>query len=160
MKNIKISIGIIFLVFSCSPMYRKPLHFQRVDYHGNDFRMDGFYYSKRYCKFHFYRNGVMYGGFFSKNFDGIIKSWNYLIQNPKSSNYLPWGWGVFLVNYPEIKLEHWHSGDAGARYPTAQYSGRILNDTTLLLTGGPFGTDTFHFHAMPTKPDSTNRFIK
>jgi len=64
------------------------------------------------------------------------------------------------VVHPEIKLEHWHSGDAGARYPTSQYYGKILNDTTLLLTGGPFGTDTFLFHAMPTKPDSTTRFIK
>jgi len=155
----KISMGILLLTFSCSPTSRMPLHFQRTDYHGNDFRMDGFYYSKRYCKFHFYSNGVMFGGTYSKNFNDALRYWKHLLQHPEDSNQTPMEWGVFLVNYPEIKLEHWHSG-SGARYPTAQYSGKILNDTTLLLTGGPFGTDTFYFHAMPTKPDSTTRFIK
>lgn len=159
MKNIKIVIGIILLGCSCSPTSRMPLHFQRMDYQGNDFRMDGFYYSNRFCIFHFYRNGVAFGGGFGKDFNNLLTSWNALIQRPKYSQQTPMEWGVFLVNYPEIKLEHWHSG-SGARYPTAQYAGKILNDTTLLLTGGPFGTDTFHFHAMPTKPDSTTRFIK
>ncbi|HLP94163.1 MAG TPA: hypothetical protein VK168_09005 [Saprospiraceae bacterium] len=120
MKTMKFLLGSILLAVSCSPMYRKPLHFQRVDYHGNDFRMDGFYYSNRFCVFHFYRNGVAYGGGFGNDLNHLLRYWNALTQDPNIQT--PMGWGVFLVNYPEIKLEHWHDGDAGARYPTAQYS--------------------------------------
>jgi hypothetical protein len=57
------------------------------------------------------------------------------------------------------KLLEWSlvAGDAINKYRMGALS---IGYKGLLLTGGPFGTDTFHFYAMPTKSDSTNHFIK
>lgn len=91
---------------------------------------------------------------------GIEKYWEKNGQDYEFLNNSAPGWGLYIVNYPNIYIERWTDGDAGAKYPVVTNKGRILNDTTMLLEGVPFGRDTFYFHYLPIKPDSTNRFIK
>jgi len=52
--------------------------------------------------------------------------------------------------------------DGGGRMPAKKGRTKwvVLNDTTLLWDHPSIGRDTFYFHYLPVKPDSTNRFIK
>jgi hypothetical protein len=162
MKSIVFTV--ILIVFSllghhCAH-WRKPLKLERRDYTGAALKTDGFYYSKKFWNFFLFRNGIFLGGSYSKDFESISVFWNKYGHDSKFLNNDHTQWGRFIIDDKNIAIEKWRGGDAGGRDPSILFNGHIINDTTLLLTGRPFGTDTFRFHAMPTKPDSTNRFIK
>ncbi len=150
------------LLFFCScSAWRKPLTMTLTEYKGLEVRTDGFYYSKKFWNFFLYRNGVVLGeDAYFDSLNSILFFWGKNGNNRKWLNNSAPGWGVFSVENTHITIEQWVGGDAGQKYPTSIIQGRILNDTTLLLEGEPFGRDTFFFHYTPIKPDSTNRFIK
>lgn len=143
---------------------RDALKIERQDYTGNNLRIDGVYYNKpKKGHFFLYRNGVFYDG--GSRFNGSLdelKSFYSQKENYKKVHEIPYWWGVFIINNNEITIEKWISGDAFGRYKTTKYHGIIINDTTMLLNrpGGIIEPDTFYFHKISIKPDSTNIFIK
>jgi hypothetical protein len=163
MKKI-IFIFIAFGALTFSKCEKEELHLKRIDYIGNDIRLDGFYYNEP-DKAHFflYSNGIMYygGAGFKGQLIDLMKFYS-IFENYKNSYQLPYSWGVFIVKSPGIVVEKWVSSDAFGRYTTTQFNGKIINDTTLLINhpAEMIGSDTFYFHRFSPKPDSTNNFIK
>jgi len=163
MKKIFLSIAsIVFIFFSlqCGGAWRKPLKNKREDYLGTALKLSGVYYNKDFRHFFFYKNGVCHYTGCMSNLNDIKTFWERNGHDSKYLNNSAPGWGVFSVENAHITIEQWVGGDAGQKYPTSIIQGLILNDTTMLLEGKPFGRDTFFFHYTPIKPDSTNRFIK
>jgi len=154
-------IFIWFFLTYCST-WRKPLRLTRIDYVGNEFKTNGFYYNRSLGNFLVYVNGIyLHGGTGQESLDAITYKWTKSkFSESDFLNKTAMDWGVFQINYPSILIEHWHGGDVGTPYPTATYHGKILNDTTIVLYDWPTGQDTFYYHPMSPKPDSTNRFIK
>lgn len=157
------------LVASCSPTWRQKLSMPRTDYTGQELKTDGFYYNKNFGSFILYRNGVYLGGFSGvmgvNSVEGLHNFW----QNPRflsDCKKYPADWGVFQVQNNTINIEKWFERNAGEAAPTARIIGKILNDSTVVITESFFPpqhtikSDTFHFYPMLLKPDSTNAFIK
>lgn len=167
MKRTPILLLLISIVYSCTTM--KPLSLEREDYNGKNLRLDGYYYSpyeEGYTSFFLFENGIYLDNGSTIKTDGInkldeiIKSMYPL--NPKYS--VPYRWGIFIVNGSDIKIEAWLSGSGGA-YPTHLVKGKIINDTTIAISGlkgkkYDNQVDYFHFRQFSPKPDSTNEFIK
>lgn len=124
-------------------------------------KTNGFYYSKPDIQhFILYSNGVIFGDWasYEKSIDSVINYWS----NPemyRNDYQLPYAWGLFKISGEKIFIEHWQ-GREWAAYGITKYSGVILNDSSLLLNHPVVGLDTFHFHPLSVKPDSTNKFIK
>lgn len=139
---------------------RMPMHIKKQSYSGKELRIDGFYYDSKFRSFYLYGNGVyLYnatGGFVGlpKIKETII---NYRIKSQGYKDIVYW-WGLFNINYPDIIIEGWMSGEGCSRYRTDTFHGKILNDTTVLFNDFP-DTATFHFCSF-IKADSTNRFIE
>lgn len=67
-------------------------------------------------------------------------------------------WGVFAVDGDRIEVERWYPGD-GPRVPAVFRAGRVVDDTTFVLTSSS-GTETrYRFRASRPKPDSTSAFL-
>lgn len=148
------------LIVACSPP-KLGIHQHDVNTSGI-LKIQGFYYNTpEYLSFMFYTNGVVLGGFFPDT-SNINKT---IIHFTDRSVYeyiykLPYAWGLFEIKEDgRIKIEKWFSRE-WADYGIFKIPGYILNDTTLLLDHPSIGRDTFYFHYLPVKPDSTNRFIK
>jgi len=125
-------------------------------------KIQGFYYNTpEYLSFMFYSNGVVLCGFFSDSPDINKTIINYTDRSLYNYNYkIPYAWGLFEIKEDGmIKIEKWFSKE-WADYGITKIPGNVLNDTTLLLDHPSIGRDTFYFHYLPVKPDSTNRFIK
>lgn len=159
-----------FLLFSsCSPTWRRKLSTPRTDYTGTELQTDGFYYNKNFGTFILYKNGIYLGGYSAitgvNTIDGVLKFW-------QNSQFLgdytkdPTNWGVFKINNNSITVEKWFGRNWGEPLQTARILGKVLNDSTLVMTESFFPpqhkikSDTFHFYPMWLKPDSTNPFIK
>jgi hypothetical protein len=159
---------LFLLLSSCSPTWRTKLSMSRVDYTGTELKTEGFYYNKNFGTFILYKNGIYLGGYSAvgdvNDVQGLVDFW----KNPRFLAVYkedPTNWGVFKVNKNSITVEKWFGRNAGEPLPTATIKGKILNDTTLVMTESFFPpqhkikSDTFHFYLMPLKPDSTNPFI-
>ncbi len=153
---------VLITLFCCNcGAWRKPLNLTRMDYNGNDIKLNGFYCNKSFLGFFLYRNGIILGAQArAESLESFISYWEWQMADGSYKNNYPPEWGVYRITPPEITIEKWMGGDAGARYRTATYKGKILNDTTIVLPVSYFLGDTFYFHPMHSKPDSTNRFIK
>lgn len=146
----------------------------------NSIRLNGFYWSKVvnpkevwYKTFFLYKNGtLLYGGginninTFPKDMADFRKytrmnSDSVVEQTTKSS------WGIYNIKGKSFEFEKWEPSSGGP-LKTVIRRGRILNDTTFIITekinhydGKTYQVqDTFHFMPYSPKPDSTNRFIK
>lgn len=142
------------------------LSLERRDYHGNELRTDGYYYTKKdsyegiiYSKYALYRNGVI------RYIDG-----SKFIQPSFGSNKYKYDWGVFKIENGKILFECWQPGNGGALKSYVN-SGEILNDTTFVIkeiyrmhkgqkTDARGKNEVYHFVAYSPKPDSTNNFVK
>jgi hypothetical protein len=159
MKNLIFFIFLIIIVGSCRPN----LDFARQNLIKDPFRMDGFYFSEqKYTHFFFYKNGIVAGGFgFLDGSVDVVKNYYSKINVVKYLRKDPDHWGVFNIeNKKYIKVSKWVSKE-WAQYEKISFRGEVLNDTTITLNFPPSGgTVVFHFHAMPSRPDSTNNFIK
>lgn len=158
MKRSLLFFSILFV--ACSP---PKLGIQQHDVNTSGIlKIQGFYYNTpEYLSFMFYSNGVVLGGFFSDSPDINKTIIHYTERSLYDYNYkIPYAWGLFEIKEGgRIKIEKWFSKE-WADYGITKIPGFILNDTTLLLDHPSIGRDTFYFHYLPVKPDSTNRFIK
>jgi len=155
----------VLIAMSCSCGTHK-LSLARQDNISNSLRLDGFYYNKTKYQFeHFflYRNGVIFNGGFCGSYNSVNQIVDFYnnISNYQQTMSLPYRWGVYQIDDDNIQFEWWRSGD-GLDYPTVKFSGKIINDTTLVLDypARAVGRDTFYFHPFKNKPDSINKFIK
>ena len=148
-----------------------PLYLKRMEYSGNDIKLNGYYYqigTKVSNAYFFYRNGVIINiGGVRDNLpeydEHIIDVMNYgYYKNQKAC------WGVFIIDNDKILLERWQPLQPFRAYIQ---QGEILNDTTFRLTKryrmvNEEKTDEmeinsiYHFREFSPKPDSTNVFIK
>ena len=160
MQKIIILLSLLITICACS---LPKLGLAKQDVKGNPFKMQGFYYSKTdYMNYVFYENGVVLGGFTEplkdRNIDAISKN---LMDKELIKLYqaVPYAWGLFQLDGQRLKINTWLSFELGA-YLVSKKVGSIVNDSTLLIVQPNIGIDTFHFHFLPVKPDSTNKFIK
>ena len=133
----------------------------RKDINSNLIKTQGFYYNRpEFQHFLLYNHGVILGDYSanSKNIDSVQNYWSN--RELYKYNYdLAYSWGLFEIIKDSIRIEHWEAREWGV-YRTTKYNGILLNDSTLLLNHPVVGRDTFYFHYLPIKPDSTNKFIK
>jgi len=136
----------------------------RSDYLGNEFRIDGYYYSKFMLEekeyiaiYFFYENGVelhwktsVLTDFKQLEVDIQNSTQNSELSEPKDK------WAAFHVNNNRITLETWAHTLANKK-GTYLFEYEILNDTTLYSTGLK---TYFHFKRFDFKPDSTYSSIK
>jgi len=165
--------GIIF--YSCNKLFPDDnLTLNRVDYNGEDLRMDGYYYQqKENVEFPYtlpmflYRNGIVIscGSFSTTDLNVVEKEMpdRYDIFRKYKD-----GWGVFLVDGKKIEYEKWIGASSGVKLVIKRCLGWIENDTTFHITESyNSGTSTteqvneiWHFKQFSPKPDSTNVYIK
>lgn len=76
-------------------------------------------------------------------------------------------WGIFNIKNDSIVFERWYPSSGGP-FPAYLRSGKILNDTTFVITKSfrsKIGNEeqqlneTYHFRKFSPKPDSTNIFV-
>jgi len=146
------------------------LSIKRIDYAGNQLRIDGYYYQKYgnpelFETYILYRSGIILNtGVVDKLID-----LEQAILNPDIINKLKGmknAWGVFKIDSNVIQFERWYPSDP----PLKAYirSGVILNDSTFQITKSMRSNgedvkdrnEVYHFKAFSPKPDSTNNFIK
>lgn len=164
---------IITLIFTnCSPqsnvsVYKLPTDLQKL-------KTDGCYYevsmkTNKVFIYFLYNNGVFFheGISFNNIDEGIQYYTQQIFQGDfvkRYGNGKPF-WGTFRIINDGIILER---PDAFHGYPILKFEGRILNDTTFIISsstenGVPrkFNNSmTFHFKQFTNKPDSTNNFFK
>jgi hypothetical protein len=167
MKRLLFIVSFIFLtIFSaCSDSWRRKLNIERLDYNGNELKIQGFYYNKNFATFILFKNGVTLGWLRVGNtLNDVINYWtdkNSYGQHVDS----PRDWGIYQISKEIFKSEGWYA-NGEILHPIGKHIGRIVNDTTLLITEAHFPpqhtveNDTFYFYPLSIKPDSTNRFIK
>ncbi len=145
------------------------LTFEQRPYLGDELRMDGFYYDSYltpegdgpfYSVHFFYRNGVVrYVGSFERPLDSLTSE-DFLDGDSR------YDWGLFHVDGDQIAFERWYP-PSKTHTIAAIRSGRILNDTTFVITESRRSNgddvreedETYHFRAFSPKPDSTSRFL-
>ena len=173
MKNLcaKLIIFFFLILYSC---WREDdlLRNERIDYFGNELRIDGFYYSYDQGKIinviFLYRNGI----YFLVNSDGkertnpdevVTLLTKEHIERCKTNKVL---WGIFLLNGNDILIEKWAFAGPGWK-STVIESGTILSDTSFIITkrndsraGNKEAVYEYFFYPHSPKPDSTNIFIK
>jgi len=177
MKTIFLSILFISLsVFMscCNKLFPdEKLSIQRIDYSGNELRVDGYYFREdksmpRVTIYFLYRNGILlYGGppmiseiekFEQEYANG---EWYTTRKNDKAS------WGIFRIDGQNIKIEKWEPS-TGIGLPVYIREGSVLNDTTFHIINS-YRSDgseksnldeVWHFKQFANKPDSTNNYIK
>jgi len=160
--------GIIF--YSCNMLFPDDELSQRVDYTGNNLRMDGYYYNyyePNSTTVHFlYRNGIILrvSSFSTQNLAEIERSiddyYKYFYNNKDH-------WGVFRIDGDKIQYEQYTSS-VGGGLRAGRRSGYIENTTTFRITENYYFStkethqvnDVWHFKQFANKPDSTNVFIK
>ena len=164
---------LLIFVLGCNKFKDEELSMQRIEYTGDELRIDGYYY--RIYKNHamneesiqvccLYQNGIFRWCGISKSF----QDYENKIDDINKSKQYKHNWGVFIVENDIIKYEKWVGARALEPYITRIYAGNILNDTTFHITESyrPNGKERstedlmFHFRQFSPKPDSTNNFIK
>ena len=174
--NTKLLIVIIMLFIgmnSCSKwLENEKLTLQKTPYTGNELRTDGYYYDmedgKIWSTYFFYRNGIMHCGIASDTLGNNLNMYDtwfasdFYLQRLRTDRRR---WGLFEIHDDSIVFERWGILEGGD--PVLRFSGRILNDTTFIITRceNPHSGDVcqeqdlFHFRHFSPKPDSTNMFI-
>lgn len=171
--NYKLLICLFLILSSCN-CDDEELQLQRMEYSGNEIKLDGYYFTKHRGElegvttvFFFYRNGVVhYGGGFSTNIEERIEDFKTDVYN-NSIKDVKYKWGIFLINGGEIEFERWAPNINSGGLKTEVWSGPILDDETFVATSYLDNysgkttaiNDTFHFVQFSPKPDSTNMFI-
>ena len=144
------------------------LTMQRKDYSGYELRIDGYYdhYSSN-AGFFFYRNGTLLK-VPGRQDDGIA---DYSEQRFLDEDYINLvksfkeAWSVFEITGDDIVIQGWTYGSGGG-IPVATRRGKILNDTTFVITSIFVHKQTrevnevYSFRQFSPKPDSTNSFIR
>ena len=169
--NNMIKVVLVLIVFCCACCADK-LRLTKTPFTGNQLRMDGYYYEhfedgNYYYPLILYSNGiVMYG---DAGTDLKILEEKYLDEKwlEHVKNTQSW-WGIYQIGDNSIKIEMWYHSNAWFFHAYIR-SGKILNDTTFVLTtiersGKPWTKEEryrkYHFKQFSPKPDSTNIFIK
>ena len=153
------------------------LSLERVDYNGNELRIDGYFCRYNYVNkepephgvtpYILYRNGIILGDV-GVTADRISEMEENFKNGFYASNSKKYYWGVFQINGDKIKYEKWVAGDPPMWAFT--YEGVILNNTTFVINKYYRMADMnkkapkevyweYHFKQFNPKPDSTNRFI-
>ncbi|MEN0004069.1 MAG: hypothetical protein AAF798_07995 [Bacteroidota bacterium] len=152
----------VFLNLGCFRYARKKLSIKPNDkvLENKPLRTDGIYLApleKEVPYFVLYANGVIFKGV-SRGGDkeSVLISFN--------RKYKPWadhpiGWGSFKISSNIILVETWISGDLGP-YDSLKATGRIVNDSTIILGDNGRPNNTYYFHALEHKPDSTMRWFR
>lgn len=152
------------------------LSLARVDYTGNQLRIDGYYYGNQTENstpplvdiYYLYRNGVFYTSDASELEQAENGTILVDVENTFSKK-IKGAWGVFQINGNLIEIERWQTEISGCE-STIYERGNVLNDTTFVLTRREFRdkgkagkveeiNSTFKFRPLPEKPDSSNSFI-
>ena len=172
MKKILFILLIFTFFASCQKwMKDEELTIERQPYNGHELRLDGYYYRMLegdiLDTYFFYRNGVLiYGGSSNSNHTDPINNMNHVfLSDAFVHNLRKDAYGVFLVQDDSIVFEKW--GLIQGPKPVTRYSGKILNDSTFIITKmeSPYSEDTnqidhlFRFNAFSPKPDSTNIYV-
>jgi len=156
----------ILLVIFSSCVALKPLKIQREDNISNKIRLDGIYVSSKKINNSertgvqvFYGNGVLLHFGDNRIPSDCINYWKEYLNN-KNNNYndVPYWWGIYQIRGDSLLFESWYSTDY--YYPTISYSGKVIDDTTIIINYESSILDTFKFVEFSPKPDSTNKFIK
>jgi len=171
-----ISLYILLSTSSCESYENSDdkLSLERIDYNGNELRINGYYYMKDPYRsqihvFFLYKNGIILdGSAFDIENTNRTEEWyrnGFYATNATKYKY---NWGVFQIDGYQIKYEKWTpvQGPLWA----ATYEGVIINDTTFVINnyfrakdaGKKAPTEVhweYHFKKFNPKPDSTNRFI-
>ena len=172
-KNLILTL-LVIVVFYCVCCADK-LRLTKTPFTGDQLKIDGYYYNhleggKYYYPLILYSNGIILSGggklcLKSVEDSFLDKKW---IENVK--NYQTW-WGIFRIEGNSIKIETWYHSSSWWHIPACIESGKIINDTTFVLTsverssqfwskGSTKKNEIYHFRKFSPKPDSTNRFIK
>jgi hypothetical protein len=164
-----------FLVASCGKLCKdKELSITRGVYTGT-LKTNGYYFFKSDSEsaktFFLYRNGVVQGDYNSEPLDAVENGTVNFDASRSLNEQTKYVWGAFYANAQEIEIECWRPAHSGC-FKTKLRKGTILNDSTFLITkiellrkNGKVESDfdvndTFYFHALTHKPDSTNDFVK
>ncbi len=172
MVNFRLLISLLLILSSCN-CDDEELTLTRMDYVGNELRVDGYYYYEfesdvpRVAIYFLYKNGIVIDGGSPavsqiSEREQQYESGEYydLIKSSKDN------WGVFKVVGNEIDIERWYPGDPPLK--VFLNTGEIINDTSFRITSfsNPDGSDPeardelYRFKAFSPKPDSTNVFIE
>lgn len=150
------------------------LTIDKQNYTSDQLRIDGYYYEKidgkYYSLYFFYEDGtIIHAG------DGYTEQ--ELTEQEKEMTTEEWinavktygtSYGRFIVDDDSIAFERWYPSSGGFS-PVYLSSGKILNDTTFVITqsinsGRPNGwrdkNETYHFREFSPKPDSTNPYTQ
>ena len=173
----KIKLLFLLIIFFSSCGVTSKMETERVDFKTDKFEISGFYYTKpdlingsqSKC-FVFYKNGVYFGDFSFNNGPDGIKEFLLDMKRVNMAKALAYSWGVFQVNGDSVKFEKWVSSDAFGGYPTVKYTGKVLNNKSILINTPviysmikkpkEFITDTLYYYPFDMIPDNSNKFIK
>ena len=164
------------MFLSCSSC-EKELHelsLSKTPYSGDELRVDGYYYSNLTSVDDiaiavFYRDGVCFNVYTRIESQDTLNFIEKDILQDKSiiSTFVstPTNIGVFKIKEKSIEFETW---EAGRDIITFSNYGKILNDTTFLITkqvnndsGKSYSEKlTYRFRQYSPKPNCTNTFIK
>ncbi|MCK9451808.1 MAG: hypothetical protein M0Q90_08970 [Bacteroidales bacterium] len=166
--------GVLSFSNSCEKLMKDDeLVLQKQNYTGNQLRLDGYYYEefeeKYYSIYFFYEDGTLLygdGGFTKKEFIEHEKEFTKDVWLNGVKSYKAY-WGLFMIENDSIVFERWYPSSGGP-FPAHRRSGKILNDTTFLITKSIRSNgkeeqklnEIYHFKKFSPKPDSTNVFIK
>ena len=160
MKNI-ICLLLICTLFSCDKYSRKDFSFERMDYEGDELKINGYFYREfntdSYEVFYLYKNGVIYGPHIYP-ISTINELEDFLAKDALESNEEnPTSWGVFKINGKNIIIEEWGEGTGGP-YPVIEREGIIENNNSINFSV-PIDV-IFEFQEFSPKRDSINEWIE
>ncbi|MDR0507689.1 MAG: hypothetical protein LBH32_12870 [Dysgonamonadaceae bacterium] len=165
MKIIRLLIlPILMLSFlwGCNLLFSdEEMSFDRIDYEGNELRLDGYYYrqGKDYTLVHFfYQNGIILSANSYRNLDLDIVEKQLLEIYYQIVKEKP-NWGIFKIANNQIEYEQWEAPNEGG-LSISHSKGYIENDTTFHIKETYLDHEVWHFRKFDHKPDSTNNFIK
>ena len=167
-------IAVMFLSCSSCEKELHELSLSKTPYSGDELRVDGYYYSNLTSVDDiaiavFYRDGVCFNVYTRIESQDTLNFIEKDILQDKSiiSTFVstPTNIGVFKIKEKSIEFETW---EAGRDIITFSNYGKILNDTTFLITkqvnndsGKSYSEKlTYRFRQYSPKPNCTNTFIK
>lgn len=173
-----VSTPFIFWVIACNrpEVGQGEFSLEAEPYMGSKLSLDGYYYyldddSEDYDldrAIFFYRNGVILDITGATPPTSSLEELDETIREVENSRVQSslFRWGIFQVESDTISFEKWYPS-SGGYHPVYIRAGRILNDTTFVITESfrSDGTErrpkdeTYHFRSFSPKPDSTNDFV-
>lgn len=164
-----IAITILLELVGCSRYFKnEELTLIRQPYNGNELKTDGYYYyfegGKLWRTYFLYRNGTLHYGIATDTLNNNLEKYDAWFASDYYSNIIKTDrrrWGLFEIHDDSIVFERCSIQEGGDL--VLRVSGRILNDTTFVMTRSeyPYSGEvyqhelTYHFHPFDYKPDST-----